>query len=187
MKIFQIRDETNKKTNLKDKEIASLDEDPEGLEPGIVCVPRDHVPVDSVLTCASTGYAPRERDLVAIRTRSVTVITVTITVIGELVDEADEGSAALLLLVLVVEGVDEVPELGAAEVAGADAKDEADGVHEVRFAGAVGADDGGEVEEGADYLVALVRLEVLHFQAVDSPRRRRKRRHRFGEGNWGKP
>lgn len=52
-------------------------------------------------------------------------------------------------------------------MARADSQDEADGVHEVGLTGAIGADDGGEVVEGADHLVALVGLEVLELQAVD--------------------
>ena len=87
-----------------------------------------------------------------------------------MVDEADESSAAFLLLLAVVEGVDEVLELRATELAGADAEDEADGVHEVGLAGAVGAKDGGEVVEGTDHLEALVGLEILHLEAVDFAR-----------------
>lgn len=87
-----------------------------------------------------------------------------------MVDEADEGSAAFLLLLAVVEGVDEVLELRAAELASADAEDEADGVHEIGLAGAVGADDGGEVVEGTDHLEALVGLEILYLEAVDFAR-----------------
>lgn len=54
---------------------------------------------------------------------------------------------------------------------GADAEDEADGVHEVGLARSVGADDGGEVVEGADGLKPLVGLEVLELQPVDFARR----------------
>lgn len=50
---------------------------------------------------------------------------------------------------------------------GADAEDEADGVHEIGLTGAVGADDGREVVEGADGLEALVGLEVLELEAED--------------------
>lgn len=93
-----------------------------------------------------------------------------------MVDEADEGAASLLFLVAVVEGVDEVFELRAAEVACADTEDEADCVHEVGLAGAVGTDDGGEVVERTDGLEALVGLEILHLETVDFARRE-KRRH----------
>lgn len=55
-------------------------------------------------------------------------------------------------------------------MSGADAEDEADGVHEVGLPGAIGADDGGEVVEGADGLKPLVGLEVLELEAVDLPR-----------------
>lgn len=50
---------------------------------------------------------------------------------------------------------------------GADPEDEADGVHEVGFTGAVGANNGGEIGERADGLVALVGFEVLELEAVD--------------------
>ena len=83
--------------------------------------------------------------------------------VGKLVDQADEGAAALLVLLFVVEGVDEVLELCATELASADAKDEAYGVHEVRLAGAIGTDNGGEVVEGTDGLEALVGLEILEL------------------------
>lgn len=142
--------------NLKDQEIASLDENAEGLEPGIVGVPGDGFAVDAVLAGAGGGDGSGELDL---------------SVVGELVDKANVGPASLLLLLPVVEGVDEVLELRASELAGPNAKHEADGVHEVGLAGAVGADDGGEVVEGTDDLVPLVRLEVLHLQPEDFPRR----------------
>jgi hypothetical protein len=57
---------------------------------------------------------------------------------------------------------------GAAQLLRAHAQHEADGVHEVGLARAVGPDDGGEVLEGTDVLVALVGLEVLHLQPVDA-------------------
>lgn len=79
----------------------------------------------------------------------------------------DGGPPPLLLLVAVVVCVDEVLKLRAPEVRRPDAEDEADGIHEVRLAGAVGADDGCEVVEGPNGLVALVRLEVVELQAVD--------------------
>lgn len=142
--------------NLKNQEIASLDKNPKGLEPVIVGIPRDDAAVDAVLAGAGTGDGPGKLDLGAI---------------GELVHEANEGPTSLLLLLPIVERVDEILELRATELAGTDAEDEAYGVHEVRFSGAVGANDGGEVGEGTDHLEAFVRLEILHLQAVDFPRR----------------
>ena len=83
--------------------------------------------------------------------------------VSELVDQANRGAAAFLLFLLVVEGVDEVFELSAAELAGANAEDEAYGIHEVGFAGAIGADNGGEVVKRTDGLEALVGLEILEL------------------------
>lgn len=148
------------KQNLKDQEIASFDEDAEGLESVVVGVPIDEGVVDAVLAGAGASDGAGESNLSGV---------------GEVVDKADEGSATLLVFLAVVEGIDEVLELRTAELAGADAEDEADGVHEVGLTGAVGADDGGEVVEGADHLEALVGLEILHLQTVDSPRREERR------------
>jgi len=146
--------------NLKDQEIASFDEDAERLEPVVVGVPIDKGVVDAVLAGSNAGDGAGESDLSGV---------------GEVVDEADEGSATLLVLLTVVEGVDEVLELRAAEMAGADAEDEANGVHEVGLSSAVGADDGSEVVEWTDHLEALVGLEILHLQTVDSSRREERR------------
>lgn len=148
------------KQNLKDQEIASFDEDAEGLESVVIGVPIDKGVIDAVLAGAGAGDGAGESDLSGV---------------GKVVDEADEGSATLLVLLTVVEGVDEVLELRTAELAGADAEDEADGVHEVGLTSAVGADDGSEVVEGADHLEALVGLEIVHLQTVDSPRREERR------------
>lgn len=153
---------------LKYEKITSFDENSEGLERTIILIPRDNLPIDTILAGTGGRDGPSELELLGHIAGAG----------AETVDETDKGLATLLLLLLVVEGVDEVLELGAAEVAGADAEDEANGVHEVGLAGAVGADDGGEVEEGADGLVALVGLEVLQLQADDLAARRGGR----GEG-----
>lgn len=155
---------------LKYEKITSFDKNSEGLERTIILVPRDNFPIDTILAGSGRRDGPSELELLGHIIAGAGA--------AETVYETDKGLATLLLLLLVVEGVDEVLELGAAEVAGADAEDEANGVHEVGLAGAVGPDDGGEVEEGADGLVALVGLEVLQLQADDLAARRGRR----GEG-----
>ena len=83
------------------------------------------------------------------------------------VNKLYKGFPTTLLLLAVIESIDEVLELRTAELAGANAEDEADGVHEVGFSSAIRTDYGGEVEEGADHLVAFVGFEVLEFETVD--------------------
>ena len=168
--------------DLENEEVAGLDEDAEGSELGVVVVPRDDSAVDAVLAAACAGDGAGELELGAGA--------------GEVVDEADGGPAAPFLLVAVVEGVDEVLELGATEVCGPDAEHKADGVHEVGLASTVGTDDGREIEEGADCLSPLVRLEILHLQPVDTPAdgpaavptgRRRGGRHVFPSAQFPLP
>ena len=59
--------------------------------------------------------------------------------------------------------MDEVGEPLDPEQVGLLAHHKADGVHEVRLAGAVGSDDRHEGLDGPDLLVAPVRLEVVHL------------------------
>lgn len=94
-------DQGNKWRNLKDEEVAGLDEDAEGPELGVVDVPGDLVAVDAVLTAAGAGDAAGEAELL---------------LVGLAVEEADGSLAALGLLVAVVEGVNEVLELRASKV-----------------------------------------------------------------------
>lgn len=157
-------------SDLEDEEIASLDEDAQGSEFGVVVVPGDETAVDPVLAATGASDCAGEVELVPGG--------------GEVVDEADGGSAALGLLIAVVEGVDEVLELGASEVGGSNAEHKAYGIHEVGLAGAIGTNDGREVEEGPDCLRPLIRLEVLHLQPMDAPLPAaafacRRRGHRF--------
>lgn len=141
--------------DLENEEVAGLDENAEGSELGVVVVPRDESAIDTVLAATGAGNGAGEVKLAAGA--------------WEVVDEAYGGPATLGLLVAVVEGVDEVLELGATEVCGADAEHKTDGVHEIGLAGAIGTDDGREVEEGADGLRSLVRLKILHLQPMDPP------------------
>ena len=61
--------------------------------------------------------------------------------------------------------VDQILQLVGAQLSGADAEDEGDGVHTVRLAGAIGTDDGGEVRVGEEQRVApTVGLEVCAGQ-----------------------
>lgn len=93
--------EANKWRDLEDEEVAGLYEDAEGSELGVVVVPGDKAAVDAVLTTTGAGDGAGEVELL---------------LVGLAVNEADGGPAALGLLVAVVEGVDEVLELRAAEV-----------------------------------------------------------------------
>lgn len=72
-----------------------------------------------------------------------------------------------MFFLTIIESVDEIFQLSATELVGANAEDEADGIHEVGFSGAVGADDGGEIVERADLLESFVGFEVGEFQAED--------------------
>lgn len=141
--------------DLENEEVAGLDEDAEGSELGVVVVPRDDSAVDTVFAATRAGNGASELKLDAGA--------------GEVVDEVDGGPTTLGLLVAVVEGVDEVLELGATEVCGADAEHKTDGVHKIGLAGAIGTDDGREVEEGTNSLLSLVRLEIFHLQPMDPP------------------
>mmetsp|Transcript_34263 Transcript_34263/g.72158 ORF Transcript_34263/g.72158 Transcript_34263/m.72158 type:complete len:226 (-) Transcript_34263:417-1094(-) len=58
----------------------------------------------------------------------------------------------------------EIAHLAGTQRARLDAEDEGYGVHEVGFSGTIGADDAGEVEEGADALSARVGFEVFEFE-----------------------
>lgn len=138
--------------DLKDEEIAGLDKNSKGPELSIVFFPRHRRPINSVLAAGGAGNGPRELKLRPI---------------CQLVNQANICPAALLVLLLVVEGIDQVLQLGPTEVARPYAEHEAYSVHEVGFTGSVGPNDRREVIEGADCLEALVGLEVLKLQPED--------------------
>ena len=127
---------------LENKEVAGLDENADRSELGIVVFPGNEAAVNVVLAAAgAAGDSAGEMELL---------------LVGWVVDEANRCPAAFSLLVAVVEGVDGILELRAAEVGGPYAQHEADGVHQVRLAGAIGPDDGREAGEGPYRLRALV-------------------------------
>lgn len=152
--------------NLKNQEIPSLDENSQRPQPSIIFVPGDGGSVDPVLAPAGAGDDPGELELQPV---------------SKLVNQADKGPSASLLLLLVVVSVDQILQLGPTELSRPYAEHEADSVHEVGFPGAIGANYRREVIEGTDCLKALVGLEVLELQAVDFPRRD------YGRHGWAKP
>ncbi|KAL6984061.1 hypothetical protein U1Q18_017436 [Sarracenia purpurea var. burkii] len=130
----------------------------------IVLVPIHNPSINPVLTAAGTRDAAHELKNFG--------------PVAQLVHEPHEGAPSPLLIISVVEGIDQILQLGAPELPGSNAQNEADGVLEVELGCAIRADDDCEVEEGANGLGALIGLEVLEFKSEDFPRRG-KRRHGF--------
>ena len=136
---------------LEHQKVPGLDQDAVLLQTLRVGLRGARLAVDLVLASAARVDVPGEADLGAILS---------------LVEELDVSGPAFLP-VREVEGVHQIPEHRASKLRGLDAEDEGDGVHQVGLAAAVRADDGRELLERADDLVALVRLEVVALDAGD--------------------
>mmetsp|Transcript_10946 Transcript_10946/g.46731 ORF Transcript_10946/g.46731 Transcript_10946/m.46731 type:complete len:262 (+) Transcript_10946:3143-3928(+) len=152
---------------LEHEEVARLHQDAVRLEPLVVRLGGARAPVHAVLARARGGDVPREDRLHAVL---------------RLVHQLDVRRAALLF-VREVERVHQVAKRRAAQLRGLHAQHERDGIHQVGLAAAVRADDGRELLERTDHLVALVRLEVLALQAGDHPFPDRHRALSGGRGD----
>lgn len=165
MTVPRLEQHPSEQLHLEDEEVAGLDEDANGLEPVVVLFPGDERAIDAVFAGSCHCDPSKKPQLFPP---------------GVNVREHDVSAAVRLVWVRVPEGVHEIPQLVPAEMDGTHAQHEADGVHEVGLPRAVGADDGCEVAEGTDDLVALVALEVAHLHSVDPPTDLREARHGGG-------
>ena len=134
--------------SLKDEEIAGLDQDADFAQPGFVFFVEDDGSVDAVIanSCGRNGALKLYRFA-----------------LGGFVVNRSRGLELLLTGGGVGWSKDQIFHLRAAQVSGLNPQDKTQGVHAVRFARSIGADDGRKALEGADLLQATVRLEILEF------------------------
>ena len=93
-----------------------------------------------------------------------------------LVHQLDKASPRPIRRLWVAAAVEQLLQV-AAQVSSPHAEHEADGIHEVRLPGPIGADDRRELLEGADLLAAAIRFEIIDLEAQQPAGGARASRH----------
>ena len=179
---------------LEHQEVLRLDEDVMLDERGVVCGQRNHPAVQSVLGLSGSGDTADDHvaafKTIVTHSRSLESPLLHVRVLVHCKHpRLLRGTLALALSFLLVllglclpsiltvrvpckppSPVDEVLELARPQLRGPDSEHERDGVHEVRLARAIRANDGREVAKGTYDLVPAVGLEVAELDTNERHR-----------------